>query len=493
MFELNEGLLSAVSDLFKYEVNSKFNTGDKYKDQLLITFATIFIGICVAYIKNNLNEYLNNLHFFNKINVDKEGFVINPSLETKLYLNSCHYGWPFHKLEKKEIYSWLIKKYPNSSFALYSYSIDEKGENIIKSRFNDFLFEQGTPEKPTFIIINKEKEFYTVLTYNGTFMICVYTDKSYTYFNQNTQNLYNCIIRLLNLVQESSCEIEKTEENCLYDYIDNNFVSLCKIQPKRTLDSLVFNQKKDLLSYIHKFQSNVVKNNVYGNKNFGLLLYGPGGTGKSSIVKALSNYFNRSVVVLNIQKIKTQDAFIKAYRDCVSNKYIIVFDEFDLLLENLGKELKDDSISQFEFLNKINLCEDREVKKQLTSSLIKNFTDSKEPVNLQTLLTQFDGIHEDVNRIMIATTNHPENIPSNLLRPGRFDFKLHLDKFVNNEIIELLCKIYDVGDDDLNWLNKQTFIEKKWSPAEIINKSMIYNLRDLVSYLQTEDKEIFTL
>ncbi len=60
---------------------------------------------------------------------------------------------------------------------------------------------------------------------------------------------------------------------------------------------------------------------------------------KTSVIKALANYFKKDVVILNLALIRYKKTFEESFRDAVDAKRIIVFDELDFVLEGLN-ELK---------------------------------------------------------------------------------------------------------------------------------------------------------
>jgi SpoVK/Ycf46/Vps4 family AAA+-type ATPase len=81
-----------------------------------------------------------------------------------------------------------------------------------------------------------------------------------------------------------------------------------------------------------------------------------------------------------------------------------------------------------------------------------------------------------------------EKIPPALLRPGRFDIKLHLDLFNQSEIVELLGKLYKLLPEQEEVLrkSKDAFKEGQYSPADIINKSCIYTFDEIVMILKKD-------
>jgi chaperone BCS1 len=104
------------------------------------------------------------------------------------------------------------------------------------------------------------------------------------------------------------------------------------------------------------------------------------------------------------------------------------------------------------------------------------------------ILSELSGVTSVSDRVIIATTNHMEKIPPALLRPGRFDIKLHLDLFNQSEIVELLGKLYKLTAEQEEVLrkSKDAFKEGQYSPADIINKSCIYTFDEIVMILKKD-------
>mmetsp|Transcript_17806 Transcript_17806/g.41505 ORF Transcript_17806/g.41505 Transcript_17806/m.41505 type:complete len:731 (+) Transcript_17806:35-2227(+) len=74
----------------------------------------------------------------------------------------------------------------------------------------------------------------------------------------------------------------------------------------KTFDCLFFPEKAELLELLDDFLHQRKKFNVKGfPKKLGLLLDGPPGTGKTSVIKALSEYTKRHVVSISLEKIKS--------------------------------------------------------------------------------------------------------------------------------------------------------------------------------------------
>jgi ATP-dependent 26S proteasome regulatory subunit len=78
---------------------------------------------------------------------------------------------------------------------------------------------------------------------------------------------------------------------------------------------------------------------------------------------------------------------------------------------------------------------------ELTSRKSNNVADK---LTLSCLLNIFDGILETPGRIIILTTNYPDRIDKELLRPGRIDINIELKKASSDTINKILSSFYDV-------------------------------------------------
>ncbi len=151
----------------------------------------------------------------------------------------------------------------------------------------------------------------------------------------------------------------------------------------------------------------------YGIKNInGVLLFGPPGTGKTMLMRAIKNEMHGiTMLELNGADIANQgvekaastikETFDRAKENAPA---IILLDEVDELL------LKRGSASEY--------------STQITSEMLR----------------QIDGINRNDNIVVIGATNRPEVIDPATLRPGRFD-KLVYAKTPNKEQRSLLFKL----------------------------------------------------
>ena len=105
----------------------------------------------------------------------------------------------------------------------------------------------------------------------------------------------------------------------------------------KTFDNIFFKDKDILIKKLNYFLANEEKYKKKGIPyNIGFLFYGNPGCGKTSCIKAISNYTKRHVVEINLKQIETCGEFINIFNDDMMNdnciphrKKIIVLEDID--------------------------------------------------------------------------------------------------------------------------------------------------------------------
>lgn len=254
-------------------------------------------------------------------------------------------------------------------------------------------------------------------------------------------------------------------DNPKISFKKNPFFTTCSMQ------TLFFENKNFLIEKINFFVNN---KHWYERKGkpytLGLCTYGPPGCGKTSFEKALAKMLDRHLIIVDLSKIKTIDDANSIFfsekindRKIPYDKRIYIFPDFDCQSEitkkrsNEEEELvKEDQGDKKDNLIIIN----QDQSQKLINSLMEK--EKQEKLNLSKLLNILDGIPERTGQIIIFNTNHPENLDSALLRPGRMDLMIKFDKINIENTIKMMENFYDC-----EYENKSYPIpDKRFTPAE---------------------------
>lgn len=147
----------------------------------------------------------------------------------------------------------------------------------------------------------------------------------------------------------------------------------------------------------------------------GMIFWGPPGTGKTYFAKAIAASIGAAITIVSGPELKSKwvgeseenlrQIFHKARQSAPS---IIVFDELDSFATARGT---------------------------YTGSGVEHSM-------VNQLLTEMDGFHKDELVFVVGTTNFVESLDPALLRPGRFEFQLHIPYPDDDDRREILS-IYD--------------------------------------------------
>jgi cell division protease FtsH len=147
----------------------------------------------------------------------------------------------------------------------------------------------------------------------------------------------------------------------------------------------------------------------------GMIFWGPPGTGKTLFAKAMASEIGAAVTVVSGPELKSKwvgesednlrQIFHKARQSAPS---IIVFDEIDSFATARG---------------------------MYTGSGVEHSM-------VNQLLTEMDGFHREEMVFIVGTTNFVESLDPALLRPGRFEFHLHIP-YPDSDARREILKIYD--------------------------------------------------
>ena len=216
---------------------------------------------------------------------------------------------------------------------------------------------------------------------------------------------------------------------------------------KRPLDTIFIekDKKKLLIDNLNQFkgrESWYLENGI--PYQYGILLYGDPGTGKTSLIKAIASVFDYDIYYLAPSKLSS---IAQALTDCPENAIVVIedIDTNTVVHERGNQEVENKQNTSDEFLN------------------------SFAQLNLSDILNSIDGLNNVHGRVLICTTNHIEQLDKALIRPGRFDLLVEIG-FVNKEILkEFLTFYFPKVPIDLNNVN----IKKDLSVASLQNMVLL--------------------
>jgi len=195
-------------------------------------------------------------------------------------------------------------------------------------------------------------------------------------------------------------------------------------QRKRFFSSLFLNKgvEEEVVQAVKDFKAREKFHLEKGiSHQLAILLHGPPGTGKTSIIKCLASEFN-----LEICKISPRGLGVisSAFARLPENALVVVEDiDTDASVHkrrgacNQRKRIQD----SVETNTPSNLI--TEEQSRMGNEALESFSFT----NLSDVLNAIDGVEVCHGRILIATTNHIEKLDEALIRSGRFDVKIRVD------------------------------------------------------------------
>ena len=149
----------------------------------------------------------------------------------------------------------------------------------------------------------------------------------------------------------------------------------------------------------------------------GYLFYGPPGTGKSSLSVAIAGEFGLDLYEVKIPSVAT-DADLEQMFQEIPPRCVVLLEDIDAVWVDRSSSEKSG-----------------------------NGQDSAPNCTLSGLLNVLDGVGSQEGRIVIMTTNRPEQLDSALIRPGRVDMKVFLGNISQKSAEEMFIRMFspDLG------------------------------------------------
>lgn len=399
-----------------------FRTTDPMINMMITSIFTLCIGAVIKYIPDTIykiKDFLYRLYNNKKVTV-----VINNSNIIKDNFAYCG------STTMNEEIIQAICEYLTINCVLDGYI-----ENVFKSG-----------PKPTMLLrrLNKKTLSFPkdeqIVKYKGEklyiYIIKRMTEKEYTEKMFISGKTNQIITTFINDIYNEWCK--KQFENKLYflqNYRSNDnklLFSHYTLYTTKTFDQIFFKDKKMVMSLLEKY------NNKEINK-LTLLLHGEPGTGKTSIIKAISNKYNKNIININLKCIKSDAElmnclFSQYYPSESEERYTLPEESRMFVFEDI--DALSDIVKERALINEKSPETDKE---NIMKLINPNY--STDNLTLSGILNALDGIIEH-KYIIILTTNFPEKLDSALTRPGRITKMIYLTNIIKQDLIEMLEYYY---------------------------------------------------
>ena len=182
-----------------------------------------------------------------------------------------------------------------------------------------------------------------------------------------------------------------------------------------------------IISMVEKSED--VQKNYEIDSTIGVLLYGPAGTGKSTLARWLALKLKRTLILTTADSLRDAVMYVKDFSQ--DSKYILLIEDIDFMFADRRTSKKDQA--------------------------------SRENLEITNYFFQvLDGVLASSNLLVIATTNYIDRLDPALIRDGRFDFKVEVNG-LDYSTAAKVCNRFDVKPEEINLETWQTPI----SPATL--------------------------
>lgn len=472
--------ITTLSSIF---LTSKFDTGNRMLDNTLIAISVGLIVGAANYLLENWRKLYNCAIFHlygmrtrayeiskvpysipTALSVKKDEFLANMTVVSALNLENNNHVKAGIRIFM--IITELIKQQQTSfirdSTLTRILSVQKSGES------NEYGLTSGI--YPLLVASDGTIIYYE--TTSGYILI-----RSYAY-------LYEAQDLLKNIIEARVKEMEggaTTKTGIYTPKISPDGAALQQVgqvASNKTFDSLFYEQKEELIALLEKFKSrSLYPSHVPMENKLGILLYGPPGTGKTGTISAIANMLQRNLVVVNFAEVTKCKHLDKIMEPAKFKENIYVFDEFDCILDALGKAPLERGCGSGaggnDWGTMLMAAEGDERKEVLKMMREGRSQPADATIDMAYLLQKLDGLVSADDRIIIATTNNPDKINPALLRPGRFDMKLCLGNCTRKMLADILDYYYQGRVEGVRETVMATSIpDGRYSPLEIMNRAM---------------------
>jgi chaperone BCS1 len=204
-------------------------------------------------------------------------------------------------------------------------------------------------------------------------------------------------------------------------------------RPMRTV-SLERDQKRVIVSDINEYLQPETRR-WYDARGIpyrrGYLFHGPPGTGKTSLSFALAGIFGLHIYCISLSEVGLTEADLNKLFTELPRRCIVLLEDID----TAGLRRDDEPPP--------------ETSSPATPGNVKSSGNElpgprKSLISLAGLLNVIDGVASHEGRVLIMTSNHPENLDEALTRPGRVDVRIPFSLATHTQIKDIFMRMYGI-------------------------------------------------
>jgi SpoVK/Ycf46/Vps4 family AAA+-type ATPase len=412
----------------------------------------------------------------------------------------------FTNTENKIVFIASDKESSNRFRAVMHFIIEKS--NVIEIRELERFKNNWVDDKIAYYKVNQRNKFLITDNIYGLVIFkeketkqnAIVTSEEFQHLEISSPNLN--VRQIKDFVERCNVDYEKYLKDQILKhqlYVDISWdikekdiiVKSNKWKSSATFENKFFTDKALVINKLDFFLEN---KHIYNKRGIphtlGFLLFGDPGTGKSSFIKAVANKTNYHIINIKLSKnFDFQHLHKILFNESIThnlmiplNKRIIIFEDIDCMtdiIKNRFNKEDEDECNKQKKEDNIKKEDDYSFAKKIIAQL-----EETENNNLSFLLNILDGVQEAEDRIIIMTTNKPEELDNALIRPGRIDIKIHFKKATIKDIRDILCNFWE---NDIDICNIEEIFNEKLTHAEIINickesKDLEETLINLKSY-----------
>ncbi|CAG8673426.1 20880_t:CDS:2 [Rhizophagus irregularis] len=295
--------------------------------------------------------------------------------------------------------------------------------------------------------------------------------------DESNEASVDAMSEFLNEIVRSYLEIQKKSKvRSRYERCEDYWNFVQTLSSSRGLESVALDESHEKL--LKKELETFVNDKSFYERigmpyRRGILLYGKPGTGKTSLINAISSQLSRDIYYLNLKNIKDDTELSAAFSDVPGNQ-IIVLEDVDTQSKVLHRRTNDSVSSNFSLSSLVESSDKKDGKTDGKPDDNKAKIDKFADFSLSTFLGCLDGHILAEGNIIIMTTNHVEHLDPACIRPGRMDVQLNLGYCTHYQIKKMYRSVIENPEAEFPQDILEKIPEKLLPPCEVMMTMILY-------------------